>query len=264
EKQAGKTFSHVLKFTPIKVDAESKKQEYSATITVTTGTGTRADKIVHTISRPAQVIDRKLKVLVIDSLPRFDFKFLQRPPWRDRLVEAKFYLTEGDKQAMRPSPPFDPKEPFDARYPWLSELSHELNGTLNLDRDEFRKLLFAFDLLILGDVPAKYFSRDQQEVIKEFVTEGGGLIQIAGRWHAPAEFATDPRDGPAAPTSPVADVLPVEFAAVRFPIQALDNPTGFVPVLAPAAARTQLVALEDDPLDNAELWGRPDARSGVA
>lgn len=263
EVRAGKTFSHVLKFVPTKQDAESKKQEYSATITVTTGTGARADTISHQISRPAQVIDRKLKVLVVDSLPRRDFQFLMRALLRDRLVEAKFYLTEGDRQAMRSSPPFDPNEPFDPRYPWLAEFSHELNGTLNMDRDEFRKLLFAFDLLILGDVPAKFFSREQQEVIKEFVTEGGGLIHIAGRWHAPAGWAADPRDGPAAPTSPIADVLPVEFVATRFPIQALDDPPGFVPVLAPAAARTPLVALEDDPLDNAELWGKPGTQAGV-
>lgn len=264
EARAGKTFSHVLKFTPTKSDADSKKQEYSATISVTAGTGPRADVITHQISRPAQVINRKLKVLVVDSLPRFDFKFLQRALLRDRLVEAKFYLTEGDKSAMRSSPPFNPDEPFDPRYPWLSEFAHELNGTLNMDRDEFRKLLFAFDLLILGDVPAKFFSRPQQEVIKEFVTEGGGMIHIAGRWHSPAGWANDPRDGPAAPTSPVADVLPVEFVSTRFPIQALDNPVGFVPVLAPGAARTQLVALEDDPLDNAELWGKPGTQAGAA
>lgn len=263
EVRTGKTFTQVLKFTPTKQDAESKKQEYSATIRVTAGTGPRAEVITHTIARPAQVINRKLKVLVIDSLPRFDFRFLQRALLRDRLIEAKFYLTEGDKAAMRASPPFNPEEPFDPHYPWLAELAHELNGTLNMDRDEFRKLLFAFDLLILGDVPAKYFSRDQQEVIKEFVTEGGGLIHIAGRWHAPAGWANDPRDGPAAPTNPISDVLPVEFAPVRFPIQALDNPVGFVPVLAPAAARTQIVALDDDPAENAELWGKPGTPSGT-
>lgn len=246
EKREGKTFSSVLKFVPTKEDADSKKQEYSVTVTLSSGAGAGQDVITNQISRPAQVVNRKLKVLWVDSLPRRDFQFLQRELLRDRRVEAKFYLTEGDKQAMRSGPP------------WMIEFSREVNGVLNLDRQEFRKVLMEFDLLILGDVPGKFFTREHQEVIKEFVTEGGGLIHIAGRWHAPAAWATE-KGAPGAKlnSNPIADVLPVEFDAVRFPIQALDSPVGFTPVLAPAAVRTQIVSLEDDPIDNAELWGKP-------
>jgi hypothetical protein len=246
EMRAGKTFATVMRFVPTKFDADAKKQEYSVTVTVTAGAGETADVITNTISKPAQVVSRKLKVLVVDSLPRRDFQFLQRALLRDRRVEAKFYLTEGDKQAMR------------SGHPWLIEFSREVNGVLNMDRKEFRQLLFEFDLLILGDVPGRFFTRDQQEVIKEFVTEGAGLVHIAGRWHAPAEWAPDKvSPGAKFDTSPIADVLPVELEAVRFPIQALDTPVGFVPVLAPAASRTQIVSLLDDATENAELWGKP-------
>ncbi|MBA4062487.1 MAG: hypothetical protein C0501_02045 [Isosphaera sp.] len=238
EVRAGRTFATVVKFVPTKDDAESKKQEYSATVTITSG----AEALSSTVSRPAQVVNRKLKVLVVDGLPRYDFKFLQRALLRDRRVDAKFYLTEGDKAAMRSGPP------------WMVDFSKEVDGVLNMDKDEFRKTLFDFDLLILGDVPGKYFTRPHQEVIKEFVTEGGGLIHVAGRWHGPAEWATAKG---AAETSPIADVLPVEVEPVRFPVQALDNPVGFVPVLAPASARTQIVTLEDDVVENADLWGKP-------
>lgn len=246
EVRSGKTFSTVVKFTPTKDDAVSKKQEYSATVTITNGIGAGAETLMSTVSRPAQVVNRKLKLLWIDGLPRFDFQFVQRWLLRDRRVEAKFYLTEGDRSAMRSGDP------------WMVALSRELNGTLAMDRDEFRKTLFEFDVLVLGDVPVKYFTREHQEVIKEFVTEGGGLISIAGRWHAPAEWSTPKAVGnQKQDTNPIADVLPVEFEPVRFPIQALETPVGFVPVLAPAAARTQIVTLEDDPIDNAERWGRP-------
>jgi hypothetical protein len=246
EMRQGKTFATIVRFVPTKLDADSKKQEYSATVTVTAGTGATADVITNTISRAAQVVNRKLKVLVVDSLPRRDFQFLQRALLRDRRVEAKFYLTEGDKAAMR------------SGAPWMIEFSREVNGILTMDRKEFRQLLFEFDLLILGDVPGKFFTREHQEVIKEFVTEGAGLIHIAGRWHAPAAWAPD-KGSPGArlDTNPIADILPVEFEAVRFPIQALDNPVGFVPMLAPAASRTQIVSLDDDPTENAELWGKP-------
>ncbi|HSQ56794.1 MAG TPA: vWA domain-containing protein, partial [Gemmata sp.] len=246
EMRKGKTFASILRFVPSRDDSESKKQEYSVQVTVTSGTGATADVITNTISRPAQVVNRKLKVLVVDSLPRRDFQFLQRALLRDRRVDAKFFLTEGDKQAMRSGPP------------WMVDFSREVNGVLNMEQKEFRQLLFDFDLLILGDVPDRFFTREQQEVIKEFVTEGAGLIQIAGRWHAPAGWATDRKlAGGKNDTNPIADILPVEFDAVKFPIEALESPEGFVPVLAPDASRTQIVSLVDDPATNAELWGKP-------
>ena len=253
EKLAGKTFASVLKFVPTKEDADSKKQEYSVTVTVSTGNGPGADIIANEISRPASVVNRKLKLLWVDSLPRRDFQFLQRELLRDRRVDAKFYLTEGDKQAMRSGPP------------WMIDFAREIDGPLHIEKDEFRKLLFEFDLLILGDVPGKFFNDEHKSVIAEFVKQGGGLIHIAGRWHAPHDWAIDKirldEENKGRKESeritPLADLLPVDIAPVRFPIQALDNPTGFVPVLAPAASRTQIVSLEDDPIDNAELWGKP-------
>jgi len=190
-------------------------------------------------------VDRKLKLLWVDSKPRRDFEFLQRSLLRDRRIDAKFYLTEGDRAAMRSGPP------------WMVDFSREIDGTLNMDKDEFRKTLFAFDLLVLGDVPGKYFNTEQQKIIKEFVIEGGGLIQIAGRWHAPADFANDKTAPPTAPKNPISEVLPVEFDKVLFSIEVPESPTGFVPVLSAAAARTQIVSLEDDLQDNADTWGKP-------
>jgi hypothetical protein len=119
---------------------------------------------------------------------------------------------------------------------------------LSLSEDEFRKLLFTFDLLILGDLPGKYFTQRHQNVIKTFITEGGGLIHQAGRWNAPSGWAG----------TTLGDVLPVEFESVRFPTEDERRPDPFYPVLVDAAARNPLVSLEDEPLDNAELWGKKD------
>ena len=55
-----------------------------------------------------------------------------------------------------------------------------------------RKDLFAYDLLVIGDVDANYFTGEQRNWIKDFVTEGGGLVVIAGRLHAPATLARHP------------------------------------------------------------------------
>jgi hypothetical protein len=259
EMRDGKTFSRVLRFVPIKEDAEAKRQEFTAVVTVTSGTA--AETLAQELSRPARVLDRKLKVLVLDGLPRRDFQYLQRDLLRDRRVEARFFLTEGDKAAMRSGPP------------WMIDLTRELNGTLNLTKEDFRQLVMGFDLIVLGDVPGKFLahgpmSAEHQEVIRDFVADGGGLIHVAGRWHGPAEWAGEwgkTKDGkpvPTRPPTPLGELLPVEFDARRFPVQALDNPAPFVPVLGPAAARTPVVTLEDDPLDNAELWGKPGNAGG--
>lgn len=237
----GDDLREILSFVPTKLDAESKKQEITVTITVTTGDGATVETLTDGVTKPTQIISKKLKVLVVDGLPRVDFKFLQRALLRDRRVDAQFFLTEGDRDAMR------------SGHPWFIEFTRQLNGTLSLDREEFRKLLYGFDLLILGDVPAKFFSLEHQQVIKDFVAEGGGMIHIAGKWHAPAGWLGAEPGRPS-----IADVLPVEVAPVRFPIQ---PPEGryyqpFVPVVAPNAVRNPLVALEDDPLDNADVWGK--------
>ncbi|QJW92729.1 hypothetical protein [Frigoriglobus tundricola] len=236
----GEDLREVLTFTPTKEDAAVKKPEVTVTVTVTTE-GSAAETLTDSAVRPTQVISKKLKVLVVDGLPRVDFKFLQRALLRDRRVDARFFLTEGDREAMK------------SGYPWLVEFTRQLNGVLALDRDEFRKLLNDYDLLVLGDVGARFFSTDHQQVIKDFVAEGGGLIHIAGRWNVPRGWL----EGEPGRAS-VADVLPVELKPHRWPIQ---PPEGryyqpFVPVLAPSAIRNPLVALEDDPLDNLEVWGR--------
>lgn len=220
----GDDLREILSFSPTKEDALAKKPELTVTVRVTTGFGATAEILTDETVKNVKVVDRKLKVLVVDSLPRFDFKFLQRALLRDRRVEASFFLTEGDRQSMR------------AGRPWVAGFA--------LGRDEFRKELFEYDLLIFGDIPGTFWTPEQQDVIKQFVAEGGGLIHIAGKWHAPAAWVK----------SPIGDVLPVEFDAVRFPIESPARPIGFKPQVAPAAARSAVLSLEDDPLDNARRW----------
>jgi hypothetical protein len=220
----GDDLREVLTFAPTKEDAAAKKPELTVTVRVTTGFGATAEVLTDETVKNIKVVDRKLKVLVVDSLPRFDFKFLQRALLRDRRVEASFYLTEGDRQSMK------------SGKPWVPGFA--------IGREEFRKELFEYDLLIFGDIPGSFWTPEQQDVIKQFVAEGGGMIQIAGRWHAPAGWVK----------SPIADTLPVEFDAVRFPIESPARPIGFKPQVAPAAARAAVLSLEDDPLDNARRW----------
>ncbi|MCS6865757.1 MAG: hypothetical protein RMJ56_14765 [Gemmataceae bacterium] len=242
--QDGDDVRETLTFVPTLELTKLRKQDVTVEIKVTPAAapgGIVLETLTDSLTKPTQIITKKLKVLMVDGLPRFDFRFLQRALLRDRRVEARFFLTEGDREAMK------------SGYPWLVEFTKQLGGTLSLDRNEFRKILYEFDLLILGDVPGKFFTPEQQQIIKEFVADGGGLLHIAGRWNAPRHWLEMGEGQPS-----IADVLPVELRPEKF---ALDPPGGryfqpFVPVIAPHATRHPLVMLEDDPFDNADLWGR--------
>src|SRR5207248_2281709 len=124
-------------------------------------------------------------------------------------------LFDGDPRAMKAGPPF--LNAFPATRPEL----------------------FKFDLLILGDVNAQAFGREQQEMIRDFVAEGGGFLQIAGRNRGPASYVG----------TPLADVLPVEFNAIKYAVDAGLRPLPFRPELTPAGIRSPMLSLDDDPVE---------------
>ncbi len=165
-------------------------------------------------TKPVRVSDRKLKVLVVDAVPRWDFKFLQRLLLRDRRVEATFWLTDADRRTLA-SPPFVSRFPAD------------------------RAALFAYDLLILGDVPAAALTSDQQRHVREFVVEGGGLIVAAGHNHNPRSFAG----------TPLAEVLPVELDG-----KAGDADERYRPTPTPAGGRSPVLSLADTPAGTLAAW----------
>jgi uncharacterized membrane protein len=212
----GDDLKEVLSFVPLQKDAQVGKQELTTTVRVLSGLETVTDEITKSV----RVIDRKVKVLVVDSLPRWDFKFLQRSLLRDRRVVASFILTDGDPRAMKSGEPFLPAFPAT------------------------RPELFAYDLLVLGDVPASYFSPDQQVMVREFVAEGGGFIHIAGRNDGTASFVG----------TPLADVLPVEIQPQKFAIDAGRAPDSYKPELSPSGVRSPVLSLDDDPVENLKVW----------
>jgi hypothetical protein len=211
----GEDFREVLSFTPQKKGTErEEKTDIVATIQIK-GNSDYKDEI----KRPVQMIDRRVKVLYVESTPRWEFKFLQPTLMRDRRVEASFVLINGDPRLMTAGPPFLPAFP---------------------NRDK----LFTYDLLILGDVPSSYLDSDKLIAIQDFVKEGGGLVVIAGRYHAPASFVS----------TPLAEVLPVEFLPAKFNVDPDARPQTFQPLLTTAGERSDMLALADTPEDNQKTW----------
>ncbi len=170
------------------------------------------------VKRVVQVVDRKVKVLVIEGAPRWEFKFLMPALVRDRRVEATFLLTDGDPRLLQ-------RSPFVAEFPQ-------------------REKLFGYDLVILGDVPAAFFGPEKLGLLQEFVREGGGLIAIAGRTYMPSGY-----DG-----GPLAEVLPVEFLPSKSPVDPTARPSPYQPELSPAGERSEMLALADTPEESLRAW----------
>lgn len=208
----------VLQFEPKAEQAGAGRQELLTTVQVFVGPDELKDKIAKSV----RVVDQKVKVLVVDHSPRWDYKFLQRAlsPERNKRVEASFFLFDGDPRAMKSGPPF--LSAFPATRPEL----------------------FKFDLLILGDVAANSLGREQQEMIRDFVAEGGGFLHTAGRNRGPASFVG----------TPLADLLPVEIDPVKYAIDSGARPAPFRPQLTPGGIRSPMLSLADDAIENLKLW----------
>jgi hypothetical protein len=130
------------------------------------------------VERSIKVIDQKIKVLYVEGRPRWEYRYLRVVLQRDKRLDVKFLLTEGDRELALSSPEHL------ARYP-------------DNPGEEFQ-----FDLVILGDVPAWYFDRPQMERMVAHVRgRGASLMMLAGENHAPASYAN----------TPVGELLPVRI-----------------------------------------------------
>jgi hypothetical protein len=131
------------------------------------------------IATPLSVIDSKIKVLLIDQAPRWEFKYLAALLLRDRRVDAKLFLVEGASGLSKPKDS-----------PYLDRLPD--------DRKEIEK----YDVIILGDVNPRVFSTAQLEGFRDFVFNSrGGLAVIAGKKYNPWSYRR----------TPIEDMLPVEL-----------------------------------------------------
>ncbi|MDQ3625016.1 MAG: hypothetical protein M3463_21480, partial [Verrucomicrobiota bacterium] len=118
------------------------------------------------VGQRLKVIDSKIKVLYVESAPRWEFRYLQSALLRDRRLELKCVLLEGDPVIAQGE-----------RTPYLAKIP------------ETKEELFKFDLLIIGDVAAKDFTPGQSEALGEFVSKfGGSLLFLAGPRSNPHTF----------------------------------------------------------------------------
>lgn len=182
-----------------------------------------------------RVIDKKLKVLYVEDLPRWEFRFLRWGLIRDTNMEVQTFQISAD-----------PEFPQDA--------SHGVPSLAAIPST--REELLQYDVIVLGDVPPHELGEERLKVIRELVEERGvGLLLIAGVHHMPRAYVGTPLE----PLLPVAvepsDDLPGSGRPLTEP---------FRPKLTLDGRQHAITRLEDDPEQNLELWeGRGPYAAGL-
>lgn len=213
--QTGEDLRDALGFIPEKGKDPEQDLELITTIQLK-GSDTFKDRITQKV----RLIDSRIKVLYVEGTPRFEYKFLQPMLLRDRRVEVSFLLTSADPQVLSSGPPFLPSFPA--------------------TRDKFFEA--KYNLIILGDVPAEFLTKERQEWIRDFVKDRGGLIVIAGRQHLPGSYSN----------TTLAEMLPIEFEAGKPALE--ERPQEYQPALTEAGKRAGMLALADSPEESLKVW----------
>ncbi len=129
-------------------------------------------------TRIVSVRKEKIRVLLVQAYPSFEFRYLKTMLDRDSTIELNTFLQEAD--------------------PEYAELDQTALRVLPVQRDD----LFAYDVIIFGDVNPVFLGERVMQHLVDFVSEsgkGGGIIFIAGPRYTPSAYHG----------SPLAKILPV-------------------------------------------------------
>jgi hypothetical protein len=185
----------------------------------------RADEAAkdnNAVAQRLKVIDSKIKVLMVDQTPRWEFRYLQSVLLRDRRIELKCWLVEGDPTITEA-----------AGSPYVKEFPAS------------KEELFKYDLVIIGDIGVKELGATPIESLGEFVSKfGGSCLFLAG-----------PRANPNAYRgTELEKMLPVELSDNQA------RPTGperpIMLELTPQGRTSAMLKLSAKEEENGAIWKR--------
>lgn len=172
-------------------------------------------------SRRVRVIDGKIQLLYIEQKPRWEFRYLQAMLVRDRRIEPKFYLAEGDPELSK-----------EEKSPYLAELP--------AGRDDWMK----YDVIVIGDVDSRLLNDEQMQSISDLVsTFGGGLVFLAGKNFMPDSYRR----------TPLESLFPVEFEG-QTSIAGAASIRQIALDLAPAGRNSPTLRLADKEEESLAIW----------
>ena len=136
--------------------------------------------------RVVEVRKEKIRVLLVQAYPSFEFRYLRNMLSRDESIDLHTFLQEADVDHAE-------QDPAALR-------------VFPVRRDE----LFAYDVVILGDVNPALLGESALDNLADFVNQkakGGALVLIAGPKYMPLALRA----------TPLAPLLPIDLTSARYP-----------------------------------------------
>jgi len=173
-------------------------------------------------TRHLSVRKEKIRVLLADSSPRWEFRYLKTLFERDPTVSLKSVLQEADVEYASED---------------KTALAH-----FPLNRDE----LFAYDVLILGDLNPALLGTTTMELVRDFVRDsGGGVLMIAGSSFNPLAYRGTPLEA----------LVPLDLSDVQSLPEQTVAEEGFRPELTIDGLRgTGIFRMADTEAATLEVW----------
>ncbi|AGA26204.1 VWA domain-containing protein [Singulisphaera acidiphila] len=173
------------------------------------------------IVRTVNVRKEKLKVLLVDGEPRYEYRYLKNYLEREETIDLSVLLVSSD--------------------PEYSEQDRFALPTFPAAKED----LFAYDVVLLGDADPSYLSVSQMQNLAEFVTEkGGGLLFMAGAGFNPLHYKA----------TPLEVLLPIELAEARDPTAVGNAITAFRPELTGEGRASPIFRFGDDEASSTQIW----------
>lgn len=172
------------------------------------------------VERSIRVVNEKVNVLYIEGNNRWEFRYLSAILKRDPRLDTTFISSSAGADFARNSP--EHIERFPSK----------------------REDVFKYDLVILGDVDAEFFTPDELSLLEELIRDrGGSLLVLFGPMHTPASYED----------TPVQAMLPVRFDAESD--WELTSESVY-PVLTPEGRSSMVMLLENETEENDRIWSR--------
>jgi hypothetical protein len=175
------------------------------------------------LTRTVQVRKEKIRVLLVQAYPSFEFRFLRNMLARDETIELSTVLQDADVE--------------------YAEQDKAALRTFPVRRDE----LFTYDVIILGDVNPALLSAASLQNLADFVDQpgkGGAMILVAGPKYMPQAY----RD------TPLARLLPFDVGSLRYPDPGRPLSEGFIVQPTELGLASPALQLGDTPEETRAIW----------
>ena len=172
--------------------------------------------------RVVQVRKERIRVLLAQAYPNYEFRYLKNMLERDPTIELHTVLQEADLE--------------------YAQLDQSALRVFPVRREE----LFKYDVLLFGDVNPAFLSRAVLTDIREFVsTKGGGVIFMAGPRYLPTAYRN----------TPLEELFPFDLNSVALPPSDEVVSEGFVVQPTDLGLASPHMQLGDTSSETAAIWG---------